>query len=176
MQKFLLYPGDWRCLTLAALALLLAACSPKFDWRQVRGAPVPFEVLLPAKPASVTRPVDLNGVKVDMTMTAAEVDGVTFAVGAATLPDAAAAPAALAAMKTGLVRNINGSIRREAGNGAGPLELEAVGKTGPNAPELLLLARFVANNARVYQVLVLGPADSLPRDEADTFFSSFKPN
>ncbi|QAU35943.1 hypothetical protein EKL02_02625 [Janthinobacterium sp. 17J80-10] len=161
---------------LVALALLLAACSPKFDWRQVRGTPVPFEVLLPAKPASVTRPVELGGSKVDMTMTAAEVDGVTFAVGAATLPDAATVPAALASMKAGLLRNINGSIRREAGAGAGPLELEATGTRAPDASELLLLARFFAKDARVYQVVVLGPSSRLARDEADTFFSSFKPN
>lgn len=176
MQKTL------RFLSLLCCALMLAACSPKFDWRMVRGDAVPFEVLLPAKPASMSRPVDLGAARVEMTMTAAEVDGVTFAVGAATLPDAAGAPAALAAMKDGLVRNINGSIKREAGDssqagqaGAAPLEVEAAGTPAPNGPELLLLARFFARDARVYQVLVLGPPQKVVRTEADTFFSSFKP-
>jgi hypothetical protein len=176
MQKTL------RFMSLLACTLALAACSPKFDWRVVRGNPVPFEVLLPAKPASMARPVDLGAAKVEMTMTAAEVDGVTFAVGAATLPDAAGAAAALVVMKTGLVRNINGSIKREAGDpsqagkaGTPPLEIEAVGTRTPNGPELLLLARFFARDARVYQVLVLGPPQKVVRTEADTFFSSFKP-
>jgi len=172
MQKF------FRITCFTAAALMLAACSPKFDWRQVRGTPVPFEVLLPAKPASMAQPVNLDGIKVEMTMTATEVDGVTFAVGAAALPDASAAPAALAAMKAGLVRNINGSVKREAGaaGGTAPLEIEAVGTGAPNGPELLLLAQFIAKDARVYQVLVLGPSHKLVRQEADTFFTSFKPD
>lgn len=177
MQKTL------RSLSFLACILMLAACSPKFDWRIVHGNPIPFEVLLPAKPASLTRPVDLGVARVDMTMTAAEVDGVTFAVGAATLPDAVGASAALNAMKTGLVRNINGTIMRETGNaaqpgkaGAAPLELEATGTRAPNGAELLLLARFFAKDARVYQVLVLGPPQNIARTEADTFFSSFKPD
>lgn len=177
MQKSL------HLLGLFAAILVLAACSPKFDWRTVRGNPVPFEVLLPAKPASITRPVDLGAARVDMTMTAAEVDGVSFAVGAAILPDAAGSGAALAAMKNGLVRNINGSIRRESGDvrqagkaDAAPLEVEAVGRRAPNGEELLLLARFFARDARVYQVLVLGPSNKVARTEAETFFSSFKPD
>lgn len=173
MQKSLRFP----CIVAIAAALMLAACSPKFDWRVVRGSAVPFEVLLPAKPATLAQPVNLDGVKVEMTMTAAEVDGITFAVGATTLPDAAAAPAALAAMKTALVRNINGSVKREAGEAAraGMLEVEAVGTRAPNGPEVLLLAKFIARDARVYQVVVLGPSHKLVREEAENFFTSFKP-
>lgn len=163
---------------LPAAAFLLAACSPEFNWRQVHGKPIAFEVLLPAKPATLTRPISLGEVRTDMTMTAAEVDGVTFAVGAARLDDAQAATAALPAMKAALVGNINGSIVRESGTaapGSEPLEVEARGKRAAGGPELLLLARFVAVDARIYQILVLGPADKLRRSEADTFLSSFKP-
>ncbi|RJG02990.1 hypothetical protein [Noviherbaspirillum sedimenti] len=181
MQKS--YASLLRAAFTLAIACMLSACSPKFDWRVVRGNPVPFEVLLPAKPASMTRPVDLGVAQVEMTMTAAEVDGVTFAVGAATLPAAAGASAALSAMKTALVLNIHGSIKRETGDpkdagkaGAAPLEVEAIGARAPNGAELLLLARFVAKDARVYQVLVLGPPQKVVRAEADTFFSSFKPD
>lgn len=172
-----------RLLSLLACISLLAACSPKYDWRVVRGNPIPFEVLLPAKPASMTRPIDLGGAKVEMVMTAAEVEGVTFAVGAATLPNAAEVPVALAAMKTGLVRNINGTVKRETGDpsqsgkaGAEPFEVEALGTRAPNGAEVLLLARFFAKDARVYQVVVLGPPQKVVRAEADTFFSSFKPD
>ncbi|TCS37937.1 hypothetical protein EDC30_103229 [Paucimonas lemoignei] len=173
-----------RFITLLACTILLIACSPKYDWRVVHGTPIPFEVLLPAKPASMTRPVDLGAAKVEMTMTAAEVDGVTFAVGAATLPNAADAATALAAMKTGLVRNINGTIKREAGEagqagkpGAAPFEVEAIGTSASNkSNEIVLLARFFAKDARVYQVVVLGPPQKIERAEAENFFSSFKPD
>jgi hypothetical protein len=130
----------------------------------------------------MTRPVDLGVAKVDMTMTAAEVDGVTFAVGAANLPDAAGAAPALSAMKTGLVRNINGSIKRETGDpvqaakAGAPLEVEATGTRAANGSELVLLARFFAKDTHVYQVLVLGPPQKVVRTEVDTFFSSFKPD
>lgn len=170
-----------RAAWLAIGLLGLGACSPKFDWREVRGDDASFSVMLPAKPARLSREIDLGGTRVNMTMTAAEVDGITFAVGNATLPDAAAATKALLAMKTALVRNINGSIEREASAapGAPPaIELEALGTTpaagGKPAPRLI--ARLVARDARVYQVLVVGPADKIPRDQVDTFLTSFQPN
>ncbi|HYD95127.1 MAG TPA: hypothetical protein VEC01_07370 [Noviherbaspirillum sp.] len=154
----------------AACALLLAACSPKFDWREVRGGDAPFIVLLPAKPASHTRTIDLDGVKVAMTMTAAEVDGVTFAVGSAEMQDAAQAQQALAAMKTALVRNIGGSITQEKTAGPATIDVEAKG-----AQARVLIARFAARDKRIYQAVMLGNEKAISRDAADTFFTSFKP-
>ena len=157
-----------------ACAVLLLACSPKFDWREVRGANAPFVVLLPAKPASHTRDVDLGGLRVAMTMTAADVAGVTFAVGTAELPDAAQATKALAAMKTALVRNINGTVRQEktsAPGTASAIDIEAIG-----AESRLLIARFLAKDKRIYQVVVLGKENAVSREAVDTFFTSFKLN
>ena len=106
-------------------ALLLSACSPQYNWRQVQ-APVSgastgtgtepeirYSALFPAKPASYTRPIHLNGQVVKMTMTVAEVDGTSFAIGTATLPDAGQAQATLLAMKTAMLRNINGKVTHE---------------------------------------------------------------
>lgn len=156
-------------------AFLLAACSPKYDWREVRGPGAPFVVLLPAKPASHTRTVDLDGLQVSMTMTAAEVDSVMFAVGTAELPDAMQAAKAMDAMKTALVRNIGGAIRQEkisaAGSVPATIDVEATG-----TQSRLLLARFLAKDKRIYQVVMIGKEKDMPRDAADTFFSSFKPN
>ncbi len=171
----------FRATGLAIGLLALAACSPKFDWREVRGDDASFSVMLPAKPARLSREIDLGGTRVNMTMTAAEVDGITFAVGSATLPDAAAATKALSSMKAALVRNINGTIEREASAapGAPPvIELEALGATQPagGQPARRMIARLVAKETRVYQVLVVGPADKIPRDQVDTFLTSFEPN
>lgn len=158
-----------------ACAALLIACSPKFDWREVRGTGAPFVVLLPAKPASHTRDVNLDGLQVSMTMTAAEVDGVTFAVGTAELPDAALAPKALAAMKTALVRNIGGAIKQEKTSAAGAvpatIDIEATGTESH-----VLLARFLAKDRRIYQVVVVGKEEALSREAADMFLTSFKLN
>lgn len=107
-----------------------------------------------------------------MTMTAAEVDGVTFAVATAELPDAIQAQHALAAMKTGMVRNINGNVTKESTTVAGgvtSIDVEAAGQ------QRLLRARFVAKGLRVYQALVLGPEKNVNPESVEVFLSSFKP-
>lgn len=160
--------------------LLLAACSPKYDWREVRGDSAPFLVVLPAKPISHTRTVDLDGVQTEMTMTAAEAEDTTFAVGSMTLPDAAQAQKAVVAMKNALVRNIGGTIRQEKASPAGAvptmIEIEASGPPAPgsNGQPRLLLARFIARDRHAYQLVVVGKETDVERDATDIFFTSFK--
>jgi hypothetical protein len=93
-------------LSLLLATALLGACSPKYNWRDYASPDAPYRVMFPAKPASVTRSIDLDGKQVSMTMTAADIDGATFAVGAAEAPDEAQAQAALPAMMQALLRNI----------------------------------------------------------------------
>ncbi len=96
-------------LVLASLSVvLLAGCSPTYNWRDYTSAEGAFKVLFPAKPATHTRGIDLGGIKVDMTMTAAEVEGTTFAVGTAVAPDAALAQATLPAMRSRICCAISG--------------------------------------------------------------------
>ena len=72
------------CLVPILLAgALLAGCNPTYNWREVASQDGRFTALFPAKPTTFTRPVDVDGMRVQMTMTAAEVDGATFAVGTA---------------------------------------------------------------------------------------------
>jgi hypothetical protein len=177
MLKFSLPSVAATCL---AAILTLSACSPKFDWREVQGGDAPYTVLMPAKPSSFSRPVNLDGMEVTMTMTAAEAGDVTFAVGTAQLPDAAKAPAALAAMKTAMVRNINGKITQEkiTGPAAAPttIDIEAVGTPGPDTggQPRVLFARFTSKDKRVYQAVVLGKEQAVTREVVESFFSSFK--
>lgn len=167
---------------LMAALLPLTACTPRYDWRDVRGTSVPFSVLLPAKPSTHTRSVNLGGIQANMTMTAAEVGDVTFAVGTAELPDAAQAQAALLVMKDTLVKNIGGVVRHEKstlGSQASTIELAAGPAAGApaaarNARASELHARFLARERRVYQVIVVGAAKSIPQDAIDTFLTSFK--
>lgn len=171
-----------RTLCASGLIILsLAACSPQYDWRETRGSDAPFVVLLPGKPASFARPVNLDGTTVTMQMTAAEVNGVTFAVGSATMADAGAAQKALLAMKTALVNNIGGTVKRETATAVsatdkttGMLEVEAIGKRKSDGKPLLLVGRFIARDQRIYQVIVMGQEKSVSREAIDTFLSSFK--
>lgn len=170
-------------ISLATAVFALSGCSPAYDWREVRGADAPFTVLLPAKPATHTRDINLDGMLVTMTMTGAQVDGATFAVGSAKLPDHAMPQAALNAMKTALVNNIRGTVKREkalpaSANSPPSIEIEAVGipTVASDAQPTVLFARFAEKNRRIYQAVVVGPEKAVTRDNVDTFFTSFKLN
>lgn len=163
----------------AALALT-AGCSPKYNWRNFASLDDHYRVLFPARPTSATRTIDLDGMRVALTMTAAEVEGATFAVGAAVAPDAAAAQAALAAMQTALVRNIGGTVTSEkvapaSGDGEtlrAARDIDAQGTQ--NGVPMHLVAHFEARGKRFYQVIVLGKATSMPPEQVEQFMSSFK--
>lgn len=164
-----------------SVIFLLTACSPTYDWREVRGSDAPYLAMLPGKPSTHTRTIDLNGIEISMTMTAAEVQGQVFAVASATLPDPAQAAFALEAMKTALVKNINGTVRVEKklpslGQPPVPvLHVEAVGTpSGEAASSQMLLARFMAKDQRIYQILVIGPETKVDREQAETFLAGFK--
>lgn len=171
-------------LATAALALpLLAACSPKYNWRDYSPPDAAYKVTFPAKPASYTRTVNLDGRAIEMTMTAAEVDGAVFAVGAAQAGDAATAQAALAAMKTALVRNIGGTITSEktsaaasaAGGQARQSSATDVQADGVHqGVPMRLVGHFEARDKRFYQVVVMGPAKAVVPEQAEQFLSSFK--
>jgi hypothetical protein len=165
----------------------LVACSPQYNWREVHSDVAPFAVALPARPSSFSREVGVDGIHVPMTMLASEVGQTTFAVATAELPSAQQAQAALATMKTAMVRNIGGTVRQEkvltiarsvqadAGRVA-VIEIEAVGP-GDKATDgqaRVLFARFVARDRRVFQLLATGRESALRRDLADSFFASFK--
>jgi hypothetical protein len=154
------------------LLTLLAGCTPGHDWREVRSSDAAFSILMPAKPSTLTREIDLDGIKVSMTMLATEIDTVTYAVGSAELPDESAAKIALLAMKTAMVKNINGTVLHEKSAGS-TINLEASG-TPTGGATRLLIARFVSNNKQVYQIIVTGPEKAIAREQVDTFMTSFK--
>lgn len=156
------------------LALTLTACSPKYDWRDYRSSDAPYAVLFPGKPATQTRNIKLDQQDVSMTMSAAEVDGVVFAVGSAQLADAAQAPAAVEAMKKAMVNNINATITGSKTLANGAQEIDASGSG--NGRPMRMVGRFLAKDQRIYQVVVIGPAQQISGEPVDTFLTSFKLN
>lgn len=166
-------------LPVLAAAMALTACSPKYNWRESSDNGAHFVVLLPGKPTGATRTVDLDGPKVEMSMIATEVDGVTFAVGTAELADRAAADRALDAMGAALLNNIGGKTGEKAALPgktdvfSRTLELDAQGTV--RGRTLRLVARLAAKDRRVYQVLILGDKAAVTDENIETFFSSFKP-
>ncbi len=168
----------WRPLTLSFItAVLLCACHPTLNWREVRGADdASYSVLLPAKPTGFTRPVDLNGTQVTMSMTAAEVDEISYAVASAVIADAVQAQQALATMQAAMLKNIAGTLTAQRSvtikGGGIALEIEATGQAGRVPRNMRMAARFVRHGDRVYQAVVLGPADTFSAEAAETFLGS----
>jgi hypothetical protein len=162
-------------IALLLASLLLGACSPKYNWRDYASPDAPYRVMFPAKPASFTRTIDLDGTPANMTMTAADVDGATFAVGAAEAADEAQARAAVPAMMKALVRNIGaadtpGKVHADA-SGKTVGEVDAAGKV--NGAPVRLVGRFEARGKRFYQVIVLGKPNAMPPEQVEQFLTSF---
>jgi hypothetical protein len=160
---------------LCVLTSLLAGCDPALNWREVRSNDAGYTVLFPAKPSSFDRTVNLDGLQVMMTMTAAEADGVNFAVATAVIEDETQRAKALIAMQTAMMRNIEGEVVEQktvtVKGGATAIQVHATGKAGQAG--VALFARFVTHETRVFQVIALGPKGKLSAEIADTFLSSF---
>ena len=183
MIKLSLLPRSSRLLALVAvcaLATALAGCDPALNWRETRNNDAGYTVLFPAKPSSFDRTVNLDGLQVMMTMTAAEANGVSFAVATAVIEDEAQRTKALLAMQTAMMRNIQGQIAEQKSvtvkGGATAAQIHATGKSGQAGAPLALFARFFMHKSRVFQVIALGPKEKLGADTADTFLSSFTLN
>jgi hypothetical protein len=172
---------------LAVPVLLALACSPRFEWREVRtndGA----VASLPGRPQSVTRDLDVAGQKVSMTMWSTGVGRTMFAVGSARLPpplvaDAPARAQAMAYFRDGLVRNIGGTVTSSTPAslplpGARRLlaseSVEAVGTPGADGRKSRLAARFFIVDDQFFQVVALGSEGEIPPEVLETFFTSFR--
>jgi hypothetical protein len=172
---------------IAVSALLaLAGCSPRFDWREFR-SPEGYAVLLPGRPQTVVRDVELDGIKAPMSMTSTGIGPTMFAVGVARLPAAAvsdesARQKSLAHFRDALVRNVDGqAIRRSTAPGldsAGQpvLLAEALEATGrlASGQNSRLAARFFIVDDRFFQIVALGAEGEIPPEALDTFFTSFR--
>lgn len=154
-------------------ALVLTGCSPAYNWRDYNSPDAPYQAMFPDKPVTHKRSINLDGLTVDMTMTAAEIDGTVFAIGSAEAPDAAQAQAAVAAMKTAMVKNIGATVTREEKKDAA-INIDAKG--AQNGTPTRLVGHFESRGTRFYQVIVMGRENKVPPDEVDMFMSSFKLN
>ncbi|MFZ6689317.1 hypothetical protein ACO0K0_16360 [Undibacterium sp. SXout11W] len=153
-------------------ALLLSACNPQFNWREIHSNDAPFSVLMPGKADSFSQDIQLAGVPVKMTMTATDVGGLNFAVGSVKLTDAGKTTEVLAAMQNGMIKNIQGSITKPVT--ATNTVMEVHGKAGSS--DVVMAARFLNHGNWVYQIIILGPENKMTPDTVETFMSSFVAN
>lgn len=172
-------------LAVLSVLVLLAGCAPEYNWREIRSSEDGWSAMLPGKPASMTRRILLDTVEVPMSMQGAKIGDTTFTVALARLPDDSPQTRehALAAMRAGMLRNIDGRQTASRGvevprvDAAGAVQdrqeavrIEAEGSAQGRA--VTLSAGFVAQADRAWQWVVIGPA--VDREQAAVFLDSFR--
>ena len=182
------FPGDAtrRRLRLPGLALsaglLLAACNPTFNWRELRPEGAQLQAMMPCKPESATRPIPLDGgAPVDLHMHSCDTGGLTFAVAWAELGDAARTPGALSGWRRATLAAVQVDPARAddptvAWNASVPgatqaMGLIAVGRSHQGEPVQVRAVQF-ARGAQVYQAAVYGAV--LGDDITGPFFEGLK--
>lgn len=142
------------------LALAAAACSPTFNWREIRVEPTPLRAMLPCKPDKATRKVPMAGADVDLEVLGCEAGGATFAVLHATLPDPTRANEVLVQWNRATLANLHGTPTASvafAPAGATPLPgAQRVSATGKRADGSAVRgeAAYFARGSEVFQAVV----------------------
>ena len=166
-----------------AVALLMTACSPKYDWRAVNDDTGRYAATFPGKPSLDERSITVDGRDLPMRMQTASVDEVVFAVGTVVLPEGAASlhSSVQTFVEQGIARNIGSPIaptdveitaadgRKLAGR-----EWRAEGLIPGTKQGRSVIARFVSTDTRVYEAVIV--SEHPPKKELiDQFFDGFKP-
>lgn len=174
-----------RPVGLAGAVLVLAACNPTFNWREVRPDNTALSLLLPCKPDKAEKTVPLGGQPVALLMLGCDAGEVTFAVAVADIGDVSRAETVLAQWQALTLANMKAG---PAGTGPGASQVTPFRPAGMagGAPALMVKAsgqradgRAVAGQAayfsrgsQLFQVVLY--AGVIDAEVAETYFSSLK--
>jgi hypothetical protein len=180
MQETFALSHPTRAVALAAWLLAASACSPTFNWRELRVDGTPLLALMPCKPENATRPVPLGGATAaptELHMHSCQADGLRFAVAWADVGHAAQVAPAMTAWRGASLQ----AIRVAAGAAAAwPVQLagaeavQGVQAQGidPLGQPVHTRAAYFARGSQVFQVAVYGPR--LPDEAVDAFFAGLR--
>lgn len=172
--------GICRGLLGLGLAAALAACSPVYNWREVREPQEGIKLMLPCKPDSGRRKLMLAGQSVDVHMTGCEADRTMFTLAYVNMIDADKANTALSEWKAILLDNLHGQMGAVQESvypvKAAPVPVPAVRITavGRRADGGMIRAQAIwfVRGARLYHALTL--SEQLNMDAVDNFFSGIE--
>lgn len=167
-----------HCLGWAAVAGLLASCTPALDWREVRPAGSGVVALFPCKPQQQTRQVRLGAQAVALTLHACKAGASTWALAIADLGDPALVAPALDELRAAAAQNLAAQQTRV-------LSLKVAGATpNPSSRRVELTGRMpdgrvaheqlavFTRGTFVFQATALGEA--LDAQATDTFFDNLR--
>lgn len=174
-------PMRRRALALVALVALLAplaACSPALDWRDVRPEGGDLQLLMPCRPSTQVRRVDLAGAPVALAMSACAAADRTWAVAFADAGEPARIPALLQALQAATAANLAASTQQQlaasipgANPGGGARRVELAGRL-PDGRAVQLVMLLAARGTQVVQATVVG--ERLPPQDIEPFVSSLR--
>jgi hypothetical protein len=163
---------------IAAPLLLLVACTPALDWREVKADADSLTALFPCRPERRSRQVNLTGNAVRMQMASCAAGGSTYAIAFIDLRDPATVGGALEAFRDAAVANVGGAAPRVGALGVvgmtpnpQAVRLAITGRL-PDGTAVQEYAAFFAKGLRVYQASVIGPAPAA--DAVETFISGLR--
>jgi hypothetical protein len=171
-------PLGWHATATSVLALTLSACAPALDWREVRPAGTPLQLLFPCKPRAQQRTLSLAAVPVAWTLQACQADSLTWALSHADVADPVRVAPALAELKAAAQLKM-GSPTAPWGAltppGATPNVQSGRARFATQGPDKQAVQTHVAvfaHGTRVFQATVLG--QTVSDEAANTFFSSLR--
>ncbi len=168
-------------LVVAPAVLALCACSPTFNWRELRPEGSPLLALMPCKPESAVRAVPLGGAPTELHMHSCDTGGLTFAVAWADIGEGAHVPEALAQWRVATLASMRVDPAladapqtqwSAAVPGAERVQGLVAAGTGHDGRVVHARALYFARGAQLYQAAVYGP--TLPDAVVDTFFEGLR--
>jgi hypothetical protein len=159
-------------------AVLVSACSPTLDWREVRPEGSGAQVLFPCKPRHETRQVVLAGGPVQMTLYACKAAGAIWAFGFADLRDPDRVAPALVELGAAAKRNVVAAPAASQPFSApgmtpnGQSQRLILGGSKPDGTAVQSHVALFSKGTRVFQANVVGARPVA--DAVETFFSALR--
>lgn len=163
---------------LGLLPVVLLACSPALNWREVALAGGEFKAWLPCKPDQATRRQHLAGYDVDLAMQGCETAGGLYAVSVVEQGSPAALQVMQAQWQTQLLAGLQaqGASRRPyeiqgASPQPEPVYLQASGR-GPEGRPLTVQAVWFVRGTRLYHAVLY--AERITEEMSEPFFGGMR--
>jgi hypothetical protein len=154
--------------------MLVGACTPTYNWRQVALPGGPGHAMFPCRPSQEARTVPLAGRPVSLTILSCRTGETMFALATADVGDPAQVRGALEALKASAAGNIGGMpVPADASAVEGATPNDAAGAYRlqgrlPNGKAVQAQLAVFTQGTRVFQATVF--AERLAVEPADTFF------
>lgn len=169
-----------RKLINSTLILLLCACTPALNWRDVRlesSDGSALKATLPCKPDSATRKQQLGDVQVELSMTGCMANETTFTLSRIPLANLQDAPKVLTAWQAAGAANVKAkpasmSAAVVLGAGAWPPAARVVLVGAATQAHMLWFAKQTATGVTLYQAALYGNQPS--KESITTFFESLQ--